>query len=198
MSRTSQKNQEPSKITPKPDIYVPYHTLHNPQSEPPIQTTMGGADASAAPLRPPHLRRSTHPREAARCPVGSGLGDRARRRRREGEGIKRLRCRFCGAARLAIYDAADDAWLHTHPRADASMRDRRSSRDAAVRAANAVARATTSDGRDAPAGAATHSAKKQKFLFLAKQILSGPREHVGAPPWPPARVVHGTDRKASP
>jgi len=71
-------------------------------------------------------------------------------------------------------------------------------RDAAARAANAVARATTSDSRDASAGAATHSAKKQKFLFLAKQILSGPREHVGAPPWPPVRVSHGTDRQASP
>ena len=104
---------------------------------------------------------------------------------------------FAIASRLAIYDAADDAWLHTRPRADAAMRDRRNPRDAAVRGANAVARATTSDGRDAPAGAATHSAKKQKFLFLAKQILSGPREHVGAPPRPPVRVPHGTDRQAS-
>ena len=90
---------------------------------------MGGADASAAPLRPPHLRRSTHPREAACCPVGSGRDDRARRRRREGEGNKRSRRRFCGSR----YDAADDAWLHTRPRADASMRDRCSARDAATR-----------------------------------------------------------------
>ena len=85
---------------------------------------MGGADASAAPLRPPHLRRSTHPREAARCPVGSGLGDRARRQQRKGEGIKRSRCRFCGAAPLAINDAADDAWLNTRLRADATKRHR--------------------------------------------------------------------------
>ena len=156
---------------------------------------MGGADASAAPLRPPQRRRSTHPREAARCPVGSARGDRARRRRRDGEGNKPSRSRFCD--RVSARDIRCRG-RRVAPHASTSGRsDARPLQRTRRRRALRQRRRPRDDKRQPRCANRCYDAPLQALSgFPGNRILGGPDERVGTPPWTLFRVAHGPDRQA--